>query len=109
MRRPPAAGASRHLQRVEDHVGAHVRRHAPTDDASARDASTMKTHVGHPRPGRHVGRSVTHRPSGRSGPKVAAHQIGAGAASGSGRVVNTRLCAATAHATISLARMSRAT
>ena len=49
-----AAGPSRHLERVEDHVGAHVRSDTPADDPPGERVDD-EAHVGHPGPRRHVG------------------------------------------------------
>ena len=82
------ARTSGHLERVEDHVGAHVRRDPPPDDPPG-ERINDETHIRHPRSGRHVRRSVTHKASGRSATNRRFTRSGARTASGSARVVNT--------------------
>lgn len=42
-----AARQAGHLERVEDHVGLHVRRHPPADDAPGERVDD-EAHIGHP-------------------------------------------------------------
>lgn len=46
--------SSHHLESVEDHLGPHVRRNGPADDAP-RERINDETHVGHPRTSWNVG------------------------------------------------------
>jgi putative transposase len=71
---PPAPGPSCHLERVEDHVGAHVRRHPPADDAAAEGVDD-EAHIGHARSGRHVGEVGDPQGVGPLGGEVAVHQV----------------------------------
>ena len=80
---------SGHLEGVEDHLGAHVRRHPPADDAAAERVDD-EAHIGHARPGRHVGQiGDPQRVRARSAVKLRLTRSGARTASGSARVVNT--------------------
>jgi hypothetical protein len=70
----PAPGASGHLERVDDYLGAHVRRHPPAHDHAAKRVND-EAHVRHPRPGWHVGQVRYLQSVGMVGGGVATHEV----------------------------------
>lgn len=77
---PAAAG---HLQRVEDHLGAHVRGDAPADDHPAEGVDD-ETRVSGPGPGGHHGQIAHPQPIRGLGGEVASDEIAGPGLSGAG-------------------------
>lgn len=69
-----AAGPAGHLDRVEDHLGAHVRSDPPAHDHPGVDVGD-EADVGDPGPGRHVGQVGDPQLVRAGGGEVAAHQV----------------------------------
>jgi site-specific recombinase XerD len=78
-----ASGEPGHLERVEDHVGLHVRRDPPPDDAAGERVDD-EAHIGHPRSRGHIGEVGHPQGVGPLGGEVAvdqvwgAHRVGVG-------------------------------
>ena len=73
----PGGGRRRpsgHLQRVDDELGAHVRRHRPADDPPAERGPAPRPGTTSPRQVRIYVMSVAHSAFGRVGPEVAARR-----------------------------------